>query len=474
VEAAVTIYNTNLGLVREIREVELPAGPFELAFEDVASGIRAETVHVKPIEGGSLDLLEQNYRYDVLNPAALMAHYVGEEVGLVRVVSGTGETVRRTARLLSIGEQAGIAGAYGAYGMYGGGAPAATPWDYVYEMDGGITSGLYDRIVLPPEVPAGFVSRPSLFWSFESPAAGRRRIEAAYLTYGMTWKADYVLVLQPDGRRGDVTGWVTLSNDAGVSFDDARLQLVAGDVNVVPQPDTGMRARRSMVMLDESAAWSAEDQTGFVEEGLFEYHLYSLGRRTNLRDREQKQIELLSGRAIPVERYYRLRGTEYWLTSRQTGITEGLHPAVWLEFVNAEAAGLGMPFPAGSVRVYQTESGRDGGRQFVGESAIRHISREERIKVRVGQAFDVVADRRQVEYRVLADGLVETSWEIKLRNRRSERVTVEVREPTSGDWEVLSSSVEAIKESQREVRFDVDCPPDVEVTLTYRLRVRYA
>jgi hypothetical protein len=345
----------------------------------------------------------------------------------------------------------------------------------VYDIDGDVTFGGGWRIVLPAEIPAGFVRRPTLFWTVEAPGAGRRRLEASYLTNGMMWRADYVLLLAPGGAVGDLTGWVTLSNDSGIAFDDASLRLVAGNVNVVtPTAARPTVAGHRIALLAADIPMDYEEaKPQFVEEGMFEYHLYALQRTTDLADREQKQIELLRGTDIPMERHYRLRGQAYWFQSQQSGIMENLHPAVWVEFVNAEDVGLGIPLPAGTVRVYQAEEGRGGGRQFVGESAIRHTAREERVKLRVGEAFDVVAERRQTDYEAIADGVAATEWEIRIRNRKEETVTVEVREPTSGDWTVVESSLPWVKESSREVRFDVVCPPDQEVVLTYRLRVRY-
>jgi hypothetical protein len=478
-EVAVTIYNSNMALVREVRDVTLPAGDVELAWEDVSSQIRSETVHVKTLDGAeAFRVVEQNFRYDVLSPASLIAKYVGEEVTLIHVVPGTGETRRRQATLLSIGDTTGATYS----GGYGSGYGYANSWSFVYDIGGEITFGGDWRIVVPREIPAGFVSRPSLFWRLESPAAARRRVETSYLTWGMNWKADYVLALSADGTKGDLTGWVTLTNESGLPFADAKLQLVAGRVNVEPQA-TAHGARRMLEMAPVTLATTPADDA-FVEEGLFEYHLYTLQRPTDLLDREQKQIELLSGSRIPIERHYRLAGQAYWLTSQQNGITEGLHPDVWLEFVNAEDDGLGMPLPAGTVRVYGAGTGAGAGREFLGEDGIGHTPREERVKLRTGSAFDIVADRRQTDYEIIGSDVVETEWEIKLRNRKATPVVVELREPTSGDWEVVRSTVSTgggatspltfIKESSREIRFDVTCPPDREVVVTYRLRVHYS
>ncbi|MBI5487316.1 MAG: DUF4139 domain-containing protein [Deltaproteobacteria bacterium] len=466
--AAITIYNTNMGLVREVREVSLPAGDVELAWEDVTAQIRPETVHVKALDGDhAFTVVEQNFRYDVLTPSSLVQQYVGKPVTLVHVAPGTGETTRRQATLLSTGDATPTGYGYPSTGLGAGGY--VNPWSFVYDLDGEITFGGDWRIVLPDEIPESFVSRPTLFWRLASTAAARRRIETSYLTWGMNWQADYVLLLSADGSKADLTGWVTLTNESGIPFDDATLQLVAGRVNV--ETPAGHEARVVVSAMNIELTSTPASHRGFVEENLFEYHLYTLQRPTDLADREQKQIELLAASAVPVERHYRLYGESYWLTSEQNGITEGLHPSVFLEFVNSEDHDLGMPLPGGTVRVYGTDPGGGTGREFLGEDVIDHTPREERVKLRVGSAFDIVADRRQTDYEILSNDVVETEWEVKLRNRKSEPVVVELREPTTGDWEVVRASVEWRKESARELRLDVTCPPDREVVVTWRLRV---
>ena len=460
---AVTIYNQDQALVREVRRVDLPAGELELAWEDVTARIRPETVLARPVEGAALRILEQNYRYDVLAPSTLLAEYVGRPVTLVHVVPGTGERRVQQATLLSLGSTSG-----GGYGY--GGPEYVNPWECVYELGGEVTFGGDWRVVVPDAIPEGFVVRPTLFWRADAAGAGVRRIEASYLTGGMSWGADYVLGLSADGTRGELTGWVTLSNDSGIAFEDARLQLMAGTVNLVPPP--APPALQGRVVVTASAITIREPGApAFREESLFEYHQYTLQRPTDLADREQKQLELLSAPRVPLERHYRLYGLPYWLGSEQTGVQENLHPQVWLEFVNAEADGLGIPLPAGTVRVYGADPSGGGGREFLGEDSIEHTAREERLKLRVGSAFDVVADRRQTDFQLRSSRQVESAWEVRLRNRKRTPVRVELREPTSGDWTVVDSSVPWTKESARELRFDVDCPPDREVVVTWRVRV---
>ena len=441
----VTIYNDGLALVRELRDVELPAGESVLHWADVAAQVRPETVHVGDSgDASTFRVLEQNYKYDVLIPSRLMELYLDRQLTLVTLNPATGAEQREQATLLSTQE-----------------------YSYVYRTDEGITFGHPGRVVLP-EVPANFVARPTLEWLLEANQAGRRTVETSYLTGGMRWEADYVLVLDAADAHGDLTGWVTLANDSGIGFADSRLQLVAGRVNIVssgrgnfypPAPPTAM------------AYPGTGERQQFAEEGMFEYHLYTLQRETDLMNREQKQIELLGAAGLAVQKKYRLDGDSYYYVSEYTGVMENLPVWVWIEFMNSEENGMGMPLPAGTVRLYKGDN--HGGRQFLGEDAIDHTPRDEQVELRVGRAFDVVAERKQTDYEVLSYTLYETEWEIHIRNRKPEPIVVELHEPMAGDWEVLSASHEWEKESARQVLFRVAARPDEDVVLTYRIRTRY-
>ncbi|MBI5502123.1 MAG: DUF4139 domain-containing protein [Deltaproteobacteria bacterium] len=444
----VTVYNQNMALVREVRQVELPRGVAAVRWQDVAAQIRPETVHVGApgSAAATFGVLEQNYKYDLLTPTRLMELYVDRQLTLVTVDPDTGVEESERATLLS-----------------------AEGYQYVYRTDEGITFNVPGRVVFP-EVPPNFVQRPTLEWLLDSGEAGARPIEASYLTYGMSWSADYVVVLDADDAGADITGWVTLRNNSGIGFAGAGLQLVAGNVNLVTYgPADDYRANREMRTRTLSTELPAQEQ--FVEQGMFEYHLYTLQRPTDLADREQKQIELLSAAPVPVEKKYRLEGYSYWYVSEQSGPLENLPVDVWIEFRNAEEFGLGIPMPAGVMRVYKADS--SGGQQFLGEDAIEHTPREERIKLRLGQAFDVVADRRQTDYEILTDTLWETAWEVTIRNHKDVPVVVELREPMGGDWEVVSASHEWTKESSSLLLFKVPVRPGEEAVVTYRVRSGY-
>ncbi|MBI5502125.1 MAG: DUF4139 domain-containing protein [Deltaproteobacteria bacterium] len=471
--AALTVYNNNLGLVRETRRVTLPAGVAVLRYADVAEQIRPETVYIRDTQdAATFTVLEQNYKYDLLTPSRLLELYVERELSLVRVNSATGDEETVEATLLSTGAvtHEGYSYSYGYPYGYGGYAPAGyvDPSNVVYRTVEGITWGAVGRPVFP-DVPPNFVSRPTLEWLLESPRGGARTIETTYLTWGMSWSADYVLVLTDDGRSGDLAGWVTLRNDAGLTLRGARLQLVAGDVNVQQPYDP-----YADMLFEASGRRGGDyhnDNIGFQESGMFEYHLYTLGRPTDVADREQKQIELLGADAVPMTKKFRLEGLSYYFVGEYAAPIENLRTDVYLEFVNAEAAGLGIALPAGVVRVYKADQG--GAQQFVGEDRIEHTAREEKVKLLLGQAFDVAAERRQTDFEILGAGLYETEWEIKLRNRKTETIVVEVLEPMAGEWTIIRKSHEWVKESARLVRFDLTCPPDEEVVLTYRVRTEY-
>jgi hypothetical protein len=473
--ANVTVYNNNLAVVRETRRVELPAGLMVLRYADVAKQVRPETVYIRDAQdAAALRVLEQNFRYDLLTPSRLMELAVGEDLTLLRHNPGTGEDEPVQAELVSTGSLPGPSYGYNSYAGYGygaygyGGYGYANPYEAVWRTDEGLTWGDVGRPVFPA-VPDNFVARPTLEWLLEAPRGGARTLETTYLTWGMRWNADYVLVLTDDEQQADLAGWVTLANDAGITLRNARLQLVAGDV-AIQQPYSGydynMYTRGDFGLYGVGAGGG-----GFSEQGMFEYHLYTLERPTDLADREQKQIQLLSADGVPMEKKYRLRGESYYFVGQYGSPIQNLQVGVYVEFLNAQAGGLGIALPAGVIRVYKADSA--GAQQFVGEDRIEHTAREERVKLRLGNAFDIAAERRQTDYDVLSGDIYETEWEVKLRNRKTETIVVEVLEPMAGDWDIRSSSVPFVKESARLVRFDVTCPPDQEIVLTYRVRTEY-
>jgi len=434
-----TVYNQNFGLVREIRALELGRGVLGLEFGDVASSIQPETVHIRSLSGdGRLFVLEQNYQYDLLNPQKLLEKYVGRTVK-VHVWNKQEEREEvLEAEVLSVN-----------------GGP-------ILRIGDEITYNVPGRLSFP-EVPEDLIASPSLVWLLDS-RADRQRVEASYLAGGLNWKADYVMVLDEDDAAAGVTGWVTLTNQSGAAYENATLKLVAGDVQRLG--DGGLQPS---VM--QMRAMAEADAAGFSEEAFFEYHLYTLGRPTTIRQNEQKQVTLLESPEFGIDKRLIFYGAAQYYRGSYGQVVSNQKVGVYLDFENAEDNGLGMPLPAGIVRVYKRDA--SGGQQFIGEDRIDHTPRDEEVRIKMGEAFDVVGDRRQMDYDVLGSCVSESSWEISLRNHKDEDSVIEVMEPVGGDWEIISSSHRAQKLDAHTFKFEVRVPARGEETITYRVRVRW-
>ena len=441
-QVALTIYNSNLGLVKDIRTITVAEGENELRFMDVASQIMPTTVHIKSLtDTASLHVLEQNYEYDLLSPEKLMEKYVGKEVRLLDKNDYTGKETFISATLLSTN-----------------GSP-------VYQVGNEIHIGLPGRMILP-ELPGNLIAKPTLVWLLNSTPAGPQTIEASYLTNDITWQADYVAVLNTDDTKADLSGWVSIDNQSGATYTNASLKLVAGDINRV-QPKVMRRQFMAMAAREQAPA-----APQFEEESFFEYHLYSLDRQTTVKDNQTKQMKLLSASDIPITKRLIFEGNRaYHIQSYGTPLSSQ-KVSVVLEITNATDNNLGMPLPKGTVRVYTADT--QGSLQFVGEDRIDHTPKDETIKIKMGEAFDVVGERTQTQFQRISTTVSEVSWKISLRNHKDEDVIVRVNEPIAGAWEVLSASHQHEKADAHTLRFEVPIPKDSEVKVTYRVRVRRA
>jgi hypothetical protein len=308
--------------------------------------------------------------------------------------------------------------------------------------------------------------RPTLLMSLENSGAHKQQIEAAYLAGNLSWNADYVLTVGRDDKAADLDGWVTLANTSGTAFHNARLQLVAGDLNRLP-----MNGRaKGMAAGIGGGRFAKEEQ--FAQESFSEYHLYTLGRRTSIEDKETKQISLLEGSGIPTEKIFVVNGqNRYYHAALNPGSPTKDPVLVYYKFKNEQKAGLGMPMPAGNVRVYQKDS--KGGVLFIGEDRIDHTPKDETVTVHIGNAFDVVAERKQTDYKRIDGHTWEMEFEITLRNHKDKPVVVEVNEPIGGDWEMLSSTDKATKTAAFAAQFHVPVEKDGTAVLTYRVRTRW-
>lgn len=445
-DIALTVYNSNLSLVRDVRQLNLPAGESVLRFMDIAASINPATVHFRSLtEPAKLNVAEQNYEYDLLDPSKLLQKFVGREVTLVRpkLAAGTTEYDEVKATLLSLN-----------------GAP-------VWKIGNEIVTGLSYESIRFPELPDNLYERPTLLWTLENTGARRQRVEASYLTSNLSWSADYVLNVGKDEASGDLDGWVTLVNHSGTAFKNASLQLVAGDLHRVIAAG-GMDEMKAMARIANQAAAPAP----FQQESFSEYHLYSLNRKTSIFDQESKQISLLSASHFPLRKVYVVNGQYYYYRqAAQPGAPVKDPVQVFYRFKNEEKAGLGMPLPAGTIRVYQQDS--RGGSLFAGEDHIDHTPKDESIGLHIGNAFDVVAERKQTDYKKLSDRLYEFEYEITLRNHKEIPISVEVNEPIGGDWEMLNSTYKFTKTAAFAAQFDVPVDKDGTSVLKYRVRVRY-
>ncbi len=392
---AVTIYNEDLALVKDIRRLTLAPGQQRVALRDVSARIRPETAQLRSLtDPGSFDLLEQNFDFDLLTPAKLLEKYVGREVRVLRTHPTTGAETSETAQVLAAGN------------------------GVVLRMGDRIETGVPGRIVFD-SVPPNLRDRPTLVTELQTRRAGAQEVELSYLTTGLSWRADYVAELDADDRTLSLNGWITLTNQSGTTYTNALLQLVAGNVNRVREELRPPQAQRAMV------AMAAPPPAPVAQEALFEYHLYTLQRPTTLADNQTR---------------------------------------------------LGQPLPKGVVRVYKRDSA--GRAQFVGEDRIDHTPKNETVRLRLGEAFDVTASKKQTDFRRRettnqASYVAESAYEIVLRNAKTEPVTVTVREPVPGDWTMLEESQRHSKVAAGTAEWRISVPAGGSSTLKYRVQVRF-
>jgi hypothetical protein len=444
-DLAVTVYNSNIALIRDVRDLALPKGEFRLKFMDIAAAVNPATVHFRSLtDADKLSVQEQNYEYDLLEPAKLLNKYVGKEVTLVRTYMDNGTTKHEEIKATLLANNNGP----------------------VWKIGNDIVTGVYGESYRFPEVPANLYDRPTLLMSLQNSGAGRQKIETSYLAGNLSWNADYVLTVGRDDKAADLDGWVTLINNSGTAFHNARLQLVAGDLNRLPQRDQ----YRAMEMAANAPA--AKAMGGFQQESFSEYHLYSLGRRTSVEDKETKQISLLEGSGVPVEKLFVVNGQNFYYRNAQNPGSPLKDPVqVFYKFKNEEKAGLGIPLPGGNVRVYQKDS--KGGLLFIGEDHIDHTPKDEFVTVKIGNAFDVVCDRKQTDFKSLGNRLWEMEFEITLRNHKDTPIDVQVNEPIGGDWEMLTSSYKFTKSEAFAAQFDVPVKANGTAVLKYRIRAKW-
>jgi hypothetical protein len=442
---AVTIYNEDLALVKDVRRLVLEAGANRLALREVSGNMRPETALLRSLSHpGGLTLIEQNFDFDLLTPAKLLEKYVGRNVRIIRTHPTTGAESFENATVLAANN------------------------GVVLKIGDRIETGLPGRIVYDG-VPANLRDRPTLVTELDSRSAGAQTLELSYLSGGLGWKADYVAELNAADDALDLNGWVTLTNRSGTAYPNAKLQLVAGDVNRV-RDELRMAAQAPM------AARREVPKESMTQESLFEYHLYTLQRPTTIADNQTKQVALLGATGVPVRKELVLQGSNYYYRSSVGDLGQKMKVGVFVQFENRESSRLGMPMPKGIVRVYKKDSA--GNAQFVGEDRIDHTPKNEKVRLKLGEAFDVTADKKQTDFKRReptnrASYVFESAYEIVLRNAKKEAATVVVREPVPGEWTMLEETQRHAKVAAGTAEWRIKVPAEGSTTLKYRVQVRF-
>ncbi|MCL1972170.1 MAG: DUF4139 domain-containing protein [Endomicrobia bacterium] len=425
-EVSVTIYNNNRALVREIREVTLKKGIQTLEFDNVASQIDPTTVLPKFLgDSSSIRVLEQNFDFDLVSTDKLLTKYIGKDIEIER--TGEDKRAKLKGKLLSV---------------YGG---------MVVQADNKIVLNPRGEVSLP-QLPEELRLKPTLVWLVESEVSGNKKMEVSYQTGGISWNADYVLVTNEKDTMADITGWVTINNMSGATFKDARLKLIAGDVNMVAPPKpAGRRNFESDSMMAKAAAPS------FQEKSFFEYHIYELQRRATIKNNEIKQIEFVTASGIPIKKVFTYNGAQ-----------NGTKVTINLEFKNSKENNLGMPLPRGRVRV----SKYDGdSMEFIGEDYIDHTPKDAKLSIFTGNAFDITGERQQTNYSS-ASKSAEESYKITIKNSKDTAVDVNIVEPMNrwSGWKIIESSVKFNKKDSRTAEVLINVPANSEKTVTYTVK----
>ena len=425
-DVSVTVYNDNLGVVKDRRTFPIEKGVADLSFTDVAATIDPTSVHLRSLGGAPLDILWQDYRYDLVSTDKLMERYLDQPID----VATKDDQVHR-GTLLSYDHAALV----------------------LRESGGGLAllSRAEVRRVGLEELPKGLITRPTLVWRLRSASGGAHPLEVSYMAGGLSWHAEYVAVLDASETSLDLQGWASVENRSGATFDDARIKLVAGAIHRAPQPrpvfkgDMGLRAAIASEAMDERA--------------FFEYHLYEVPLRATLANNEVKQVGMLHASGVKAAKRYTYDAAR-----------DNDNVLVTVEFENAAGAGLGMPLPEGVVRVFHRDT--DGSLELAGEDRIKHTPKNETVRVSVGNAFDVGVERKQTEYKKITPRLTETSFEITLRNHKKEAIDVIVVEHAGGDWEIVTSSIPAKKKDATTIEFSARCAPEKPVVVAYTIRTK--
>lgn len=475
---ALTLYNQEFAVVRQPIALDLQQGTNNIRYSETTAHLEPDSVMLRDPSGEhKLQILEQNYRNDPVTEARLLAAYEGKEIEFE--VTRDGRTQIIKAKII----RSGYVPHYNAFQRYGNqyqyqqyamANPDAGEGSPIVEVDGQIQFGLPGRPIFP-SLTTDSLMKPTLDWLLHSDSAGKVNAELSYVTGGMTWFADYNAVAPENGNTLDITGWVTMDNQSGKTFDNAEIKLMAGEVNKI-QPQNGAYPMAMKAVVGGNLEAAGPQVT---EKAFDEYHLYTLPRPVTLHDRETKQVEFIRASNVKADRVYVYDGAQfpqqyqYWgyeqiRQNREYGTQMNTDVWVMQEIKNSKANNLGIPLPKGRVRFYRRDS--DGALEFIGENEIKHTPKDELLRIFTGNAFDIVGERRQTNFQYDYNGhKVDESFEIKLRNHKKEAVDVRVVEHLYRglNWEITQKSDDFLKTDSRTAEFRVHVPADGEKTVTY-------
>ena len=449
-----TVYNGNFALVRDTRTITLAKGMNSIEVSDVAAKIDPTSVLFKSLTApNSFAILEQNYQFDLISPDNILNKSVGQRVTFTSF-DQNGQPHTQSGILL---------------------APPSNGGVVIKADDGSVVLRPQGQVSLT-KMPDGLHPKPTLNWLLNSSSAGSQDAQISYITDGIGWKADYVALVNKDDSALDLTGWVTLNNNSGATYKDAKLTLMAGDVRRQQPRVPAAMSRGTLMKMDVS-------ESQFQEQSFFEYHMYSMERPTTISDNETKQLSLLgaSGASVTKEMIYDGR-KQWWASWWYPGRTDfspgggydtsNYHKVnVVLEVKNSKENNMGMPLPKGRIRVYKLDN--NGAQQFVGEDSIDHTPKDEKIRLYIGDAFDVVGDYKRTDFRKVASNVIEESFQVNIRNHKETPVVVKVVDHVWATWEVVKSSHEFTKKDAHTIEFPIEVPKDGETVVTYTIRTSW-
>lgn len=438
VSLKVTVYNDNFALIKDTRKVKFPSGEGWIRLYDIAAHIIPSSIYARSVNHpDKLNILEQQYESNLINEDVLLDKYVGKKIKIINFNEYQDRKDVVEAILLSNNQ------------------------GQIYQIKDEIYLD-YPGYKVLPELPGDLFAKPTLTWLYGNKSPDPHQLQVSYLTNNINWKADYILLVNEEGSSAELSGWVSLENNSGVTYKDTSLKLVAGNVHTVKEKAVG----RTFEMVRAGTAASPQ----FEEKALGEYHVYDLKRKTTIKDKDTKQVNLVGASGIEIKKELITRSTNRFFI-RQARDRELTQPVnVYINFQNTAENNLGFPLPAGTIRTYKEDD--DGSREFIGEDRIEHTPPNEEIKLAIGEAFDVVAQRIQIDYHKISTRRHASEWEIRVRNRKKKEITVAIEEPLPfNTWKITDSSHPYEKVDAFTIRFKVKIPSDKEVKVKYRVEV---